>query len=272
VVEENIPITPEKSEINRSGRFYKYTSLSNLVTLQTGKTIAYDGKNEFDVVTGSKWNPGNHESIVPLERYALRCLHTFRTIIRAPELPNVRLAYDAQAKTDLIKIYQQTIKKHHPNAGELSDVLSASASSESLQPFVDFFRSIGGEDLMIGIKRLGYDAFPAGSYSDLIPISVGAPLGKVSSDRVVFLELEFENNELIIPKDDALNEHELFVRCIKPINLKDVYRATDADWKRLNNKLKNRFPNDFNPKNPFEIIDFARRVPLNKILKMLDIQ
>ncbi len=142
-------------------------------------------------------------------------------------------------------------------------------TQKSTMPAIEYLKKIGGTRTMIELKRSGWGVKPDGAFSDLFPLSVGAPMGQPVGNKVCVLELDFDRSELCFPDDDRNNEHEVMTQIINLRNLRGIY--SEKNWGHLWTKLETTFPDYFQHDSSEALLTFARNKPLEELLSELAI-
>lgn len=254
-------------ENRKPGKFYRYMSLDTLLSLANGKDIAFDPKSAYSEMMSERFNPNK----LPAEQCVPFFFLSALEIALQVELDYAKLDEVLEkGNSTLIDEVIERFGKEHPCLSNLRFILDQSIKEGSTEHLVDVLKQIGGDDSMALLKKYGWDIAPMGAFSDFIPISVGAPLGVSREENIVVAEFNFDEEDIFIPRDDSLNEHEIFTRKITPDQLSKVYGRDNLGdlWR----KLHEDYPDYFNEGNYADsnieaLGTFARKVPLESLIK-----
>ncbi len=257
------------------GDFYRYMSVNALRNLITTGESTFNGKTAYDRVVGEKFNPMHIPDRNIMSCYFVRTLR--RHFIDVPDSAKNLSMQLTQASDEVITVELQKLEKRLAKQNKkyvgLTNAFNISIAEKDTSSIVEYFKKIGGDETMIALQRMGWDADPEGAFSDLVSVSVGAPMYFSGSEDIVVVELDFSQEELSIPATDHANEHEVMVRRITASNLRKVYAPKDNE--ALLEYLTSKYPESFIPDegsfgfNP--LVRFAQRVPLERLLKQLGI-
>ena len=243
------------------GHFYRYVSVDDLERLLTEGVLQFDGRRAFDrVVSDKQINP---EGLSPERMIAFQFLRIIDKFIASIETEILPILTDADPWLIVEKIEAELSAKDGLFAG-LTELIKKACQEKSTSALIEFLRQAGGDNLMILLERSGWDVRPHGAFSDLMPLSAGAPLMTPIGNRPVFLQLSFDRNELLIPEKDWNNEHEVMVRRITLDNLRGVF--WERNWKELRSILEDTYPEYFRGQGAEALLRFAQQKPLAELL------
>jgi hypothetical protein len=249
----------ETKSHERNGYFYRYIHKHELTQLIKGGELAFDGRQAFDrIVNGKKENPVH----LPAEQIVSYFFLSHASHVIGVKLDNKNaLVQDGADWQGLIQRAQDQLSSVDSRYTYLDQVMYEAFHKKDTQPMVDFLRGVGGEGYMIFLRRADWASNMASAFSDVIALSAGAPLFEPKSDNAV---VEFSLDSVIVPDNDMLHEHDVFVHALKKSDVTEVY--TQKNWHTLAKLLHKRYPDQFYSANAQELMNFARAVPVETLL------
>lgn len=244
------------------GHFYRYTGLDSLRRLHNNGEVSFDGKANFKYAVEKNYKYGMEE-LSDAETIAFFALHALRdgmVLIRdeyhqvadRANLIDEKSAPFEKVVTDVERLLATRDQKFRG----LSQAVNETIEEQDTTALMGYFKRIGGDRTMIRLERSGWAVYPNAAFSDLIPISVGAPLYLSGGEEVMVLELDFPKDQLIIPETDHNNEHEVMVRRIGLDNITEIY--THKTQLQLGGVLAQRYPDFFSLENIEDPVVVAR--------------
>ena len=162
------------------------------------------------------------------------------------------------------------LEKHYatkdPRYVGLTKAVIQAYETKSVSALTDLFKQIGGDPALIALTRQDSVTIPYSALSNLIPLSVGAPLGIPISDKVIVAEFNTPQSSLIIPKDDLNNEHEVFTNRLYADEISAIYTHDNKDLENLRQNLANKYPDYFRQGLSSQLGKFATEVSLHDLL------
>ncbi len=246
------------------GNFFRYVPVDKLNVLLEGGDIEYDGKTEYLTLIYSDLF---RETVKPLNKIcgavASVLKNHFKVVMSDEEQEGLYMAEQPTMYLEELLFHGKSNLDSHATTSLITSVVEAGRKKD-LSSIVNWLYMMGGDDLMINLKREGNNIGPAGIFSRLIPVSVGAPLLLIDSNKWAILEMDFDSDEFKVPPNDDANEHEVMVKKISMRNIRGIYGFKDMS--ALLKKLNHRYPNYFANGRTSDVYKFAREVPLKELL------
>ncbi len=213
------------------GYFYRYMTVDAMRKLYQVGEVTFDGKAAFDEATHSpKYNPKHIPDSNILGYYFAEVVKDYVARDGTGDLRHIA-EIDEDLVAEELQTYEDYLSVTNPDFKGLRAAFEIAIEAKDTSAIMDYLKRLGGDALMVALERSGWDVAPHGAFSDLIPVSVGAPLFLSGGENVVVGEFAFDREELVIPKDDYLNEHEVLVRRISVNNLTWLYASDSRDVK-----------------------------------------
>ncbi len=250
-----------------NGIFYRYMSYDTLVKLMDSGELVFDSQAAYLSVIDTKYNPASLPDLQFVSYVAATVLLnlTRQHDRNMRDLADVDLINDVnQVQNKLQTLEAELLNKGVITPGFVSAVLQT-VQNQDTAPLIAYFKTLKGVQTMIELERRGWDRLPYAAFSDLLPLSVGAPLAASGSSEVVVVEFDLKKDQILIPENDKLNEHEIMVRKIATADITKLYGV--AEFKQLWQLLCERFPEHFLGKNSSALRSFATEVTLHELLE-----
>jgi len=267
VLENRIEKFNEAREKKERGFFYfRYTDAKSLSVLLNGGDIKFDGPSAFQRIMGDKRFNFNNE----IPESNILSFHFLRSLYQYVIKKDVRVSLEKLLSKDMqwedgMPAFVEDLKQIDQQFANVPNLIRTAILERNTDVLVKFFKAVGGDELMVQLKRSGWDMWPDGAFSDLVPLSVGAPLALPGlNNELVVIECQCASEDIIVPEKDYLNEHEVMAREIGNDDITYIYSGKSREklWKTL----KTRFLDFFKYENPELLAQFGSAVPLEELM------